>query len=59
MKTTRSMSLLDYINTMIEVESRGSITLDDFTEAMQSGDKARIDAAVEAMYEAGGYDNLA
>lgn len=54
-----SMSLLDYMNMRVEAEQQGAITLEQFTEAMQSGDRARMDEAVDAMYEAGGYDNLA
>ena len=55
-KTGRSM--LEYIESRAEAERRGVISLTEFTEAMQSGDRARMDEAVERMYDAGGYENL-
>lgn len=53
-----SISILDFIEHRVEIEKRGVMTRDEFTEAMRSGDRARIDEAVERMYEAGGYENL-
>ena len=35
-----------------------SITREEFAEAVRSGDIARREAAIEAMLEAGGYENL-
>ena len=50
-------SMLDFINASIAAE-KTDITLEQFTAAMQSGDPDKIEAAVEAMEAAGGYDNL-
>lgn len=52
------MSMLDFIESRAEAARQGDITLAEFTEAMQSGDRARMDEAVERMYDAGGYENL-
>lgn len=52
------MSMLDFIESRAEAARQGTITLSEFTEAMQSGDRARMDEAVERMYDAGGYENL-
>lgn len=54
----KTRSVLDFIEAKAEAARRGNISLDEFTKEMQSGDRARMDAAVERMYEAGGYENL-
>lgn len=51
-----SLSMLEII---LQQERRlGRITLSEFTEAMQSGDRAIKEEALDRMAEAGGYDNL-
>lgn len=52
------MSMLDYIESRAEAARQGEITLEEFTTAMRSGDRAKMDEAVERMYDAGGYENL-
>lgn len=52
------MSMLDYIESRAEAARNGVISLDEFTEAMRSGDQDRIEDAVQRMYDAGGYENL-
>lgn len=34
------------------------MTRDEFADAMRSGDEARKEEALDAMHEAGGYENL-
>ena len=48
-------SLLDVLKAAAD---KHRITKDEFTEAMRSGDPAKKEEAVEAMLDAGGYDNL-
>lgn len=51
-----SLTMLDII---LEQERKlDRITLSEFTEAMQSGDDAAKEEALDRMAEAGGYDNL-
>lgn len=52
------MSMLDFIESRAEAQRRGVISLDEFSDAMRSGDRAKIEEAVERMHEAGGYENL-
>lgn len=59
MKYTKTgLSVLDFIENSAEAARKGVISLNDFTEAMQSGDRKRMEQAVERMYDAGGYDCL-
>lgn len=51
-------TMLDFIYGCIDAEQRGVITLDEFTDAMRSGDEIRIQEAVDRMNDAGGYENL-
>ncbi len=51
------MSMLDYIKAQAEHEN-DVITLDEFSSAMRSGNRAQIEEAVSRMEAAGGYDNL-
>lgn len=53
-----SRTIMDFINASIKAEEMGTITLDEFTAARNSGDPDRIAEAVERMEAAGGYDNL-
>lgn len=50
-------SMLDFINATIVAENE-SISLEEFSAAMRSGDEQRKIEALEKMEAAGGYDNL-
>lgn len=52
------MSMLDYIEGRAEAARRGDISLEEFTTEIRSGDRKRMNIAVERMYNAGGYENL-
>lgn len=55
------MTMMEYIERQLEMKRNGregKITLAAFTEAMQSRDPDKIEEALEAMAEAGGYENL-
>ena len=51
-----SLSMLEII--LEQQRKLDRITLSEFTEAMQSGDRATKEEALDRMAEAGGYDNL-
>lgn len=53
-------TILDYVNHMIDVESRKGkeLTYKEWCEIRRSGDEDAIAEAVERMMAQGGYDNL-
>ena len=51
-------SLLAWLEYTSQADEDKPITLEDFTAAMQSGNKNKRKEAVEQMLAAGGYDNL-
>lgn len=54
-----TMTMMDYINQMIEREQAGdTITLEEWTRIRNNGTPEEIQEAVERMEAAGGYDNL-
>lgn len=47
--------------TLLDVLMAGAskkMTREEFADAMRSGDEERKEKAIDAMHEAGGYDNL-
>lgn len=53
-----SKSMMDFILASIETEGQGGITLEEWTTIRRNGSPEEIEAAVERMEAAGGYDNL-
>lgn len=53
-----SKSMMDFILASIETEKQGGITLEEWTTIRRNGTPEEIEAAVERMEAAGGYDNL-
>lgn len=53
-----ALSMLDIVNAQAALAEKDKITLEEFSEAMRSGDRSTIEEAVAQMQEAGGYDNL-
>lgn len=53
-----SKSMMDFILASIEAERQGDITLEEWTTIRRNGTPEEIEAAVERMEAAGGYDNL-
>lgn len=51
-------NLLAWLEYTSQADPDKPITLEEFTAAMQSGDKDRRRKAIEQMLAAGGYDNL-
>lgn len=58
MAIRKARSVLDFIEARAEAERKGTITLEEFTTSMRSGDRDKMDEAVQRMYDAGGYENL-
>lgn len=52
------VTMLDFINAAAEAERKGGITLAEWTHIRRHGTPEEIEAAVERMNAAGGYDNL-
>ena len=50
--------MLDFINTTIEAERRGTLTYDEWCDIRNHGTEEEIREAVERMEAAGGYENL-
>lgn len=53
-----NQNLLAWLEYTSRTDPDKPITLEEFTAAMQSGDKDKRKDAVEQMLAAGGYDNL-
>lgn len=53
-----SRSMMDFINATIEAQSKGGITYEEWCGIRRTGTPEEIEAAVERMEAAGGYDNL-
>lgn len=51
-------TMLDFIKAAAEAESRGGITLEEWTRIRRHGTPEEIAEAVERMEAAGGYANL-
>lgn len=55
---SKPMTMLDFINAIQEAESKGGITLEEWTFIRNNGTPEEIAEAVERMNAAGGYENL-
>ena len=53
-----SKTMMDWINTAIATEAKGTITYEEWCDIRRNGTPEEIAEAVERMAAVGGYDNL-